>query len=53
VNKVCKRNWQNADLHAKAVGFYIRNSKFLLALKSALNLLENHAAHPKTPRAVF
>ena len=27
VTKVCRRNWQCADLHAKAVGFYIRNGK--------------------------
>jgi hypothetical protein len=53
VTKVIKRNWQDADLHAKAIGFYINNGKFMLALKSAINLKENHATHPKTPRAIF
>jgi len=53
VTKVVKRNWQDADLHAKAVDFYIRNGKFMLALKSAINLQEKHAKNPKTPRAVF
>jgi hypothetical protein len=27
VTKVCRRNWQDADLHAKAVPFYIKNGK--------------------------
>jgi len=53
VTKVVKRNWQDADLHAKAIEFYIKNGKFMLALKSAVNLHENHANHPKTPRAIF
>lgn len=53
VTKVVKRNWQDADLHAKAVDFYIRNGKFMLALKSAVNLQEKHTKNPKTPRAIY
>jgi len=27
VTKVVRRNWQNADLHAKAIPYFIRNGK--------------------------
>lgn len=43
VTKVVKRNWQDADLHAKAVDFYIRNGK----LETMLNCFRQIYVGPK------
>lgn len=52
VEKVTRKNWQDAHLHAKALTYFLANGKFMLALKSAILLKEKHPSHPKTPAAL-